>query len=214
MFFHLSVSHSVHRGAYTSWTHPLVTHTPLDIPPGPPTWTYTHPGHTNTYTYTLDTYSHRTHTPSPPLWTPPSPLWSTSSQYASYLNSFLLPVIFLHLFVILFTGGGSASVHAGIPPGSRQPPPEQTSPTEQTPPREQAQSRPPESRHLPAANTPLAADTLPLEQTPPQEQTPPPKQTPAYGLRAAGTHPTGMHSCSHVKTVEFSVFDLNLLNIL
>ena len=30
----------------------------------------------------------------------------------------------------------------------------------------------------------------------PQEQTPPPrKQTPAYGLRAAGTHPTGMHSC-------------------
>ena len=26
-------------------------------------------------------------------------------------------------------------------------------------------------------------------------QTPPGKQTPAYGLRAAGTHPTGMHSC-------------------
>ena len=24
---------------------------------------------------------------------------------------------------------------------------------------------------------------------------PPGKQTPAYGLRAAGTHPTGMHSC-------------------
>ena len=29
-----------------------------------------------------------------------------------------------------------------------------------------------------------------------QANTPPPgKQTPAYGLRAAGTHPTGMHSC-------------------
>ena len=28
-------------------------------------------------------------------------------------------VIFLNLSVILFTGGGSASVHAGIPPGSR-----------------------------------------------------------------------------------------------
>ena len=31
---------------------------------------------------------------------------------------------------------------------------------------------------------------------PPPDQTPPPgKQTPAYGLRAVGTHPTGMHSC-------------------
>ena len=50
--------------------------------------------------------------------------------------------------------------------------------------------------------TPPAADPHqsrhPPEQTPPQEQTPPPppEQTPAYGLRAAGTHPTGMHSCS------------------
>ena len=25
--------------------------------------------------------------------------------------------------------------------------------------------------------------------------TPPRKRTPAYGLRSAGTHPTGMHSC-------------------
>ena len=60
-------------------------------------------------------------------------------------------VIFLHLIVILFTGGGgSASVHAGIPlPGSRHPP---------------------------------GAD-------------PPGEQTPRDGLRAAGTHPTGMHSC-------------------
>ena len=43
----------------------------------------------------------------------------------------------------------------------------------------------------------------PWEQTPPRDQTPPPpeqtppqEQTPAYDLRAAGTHPTGMHSCS------------------
>ena len=59
---------------------------------------------------------------------------------------------------------------------------------------------------------PDQADTLPdqadlppgARQTPPQDQadtprdqadTPPGKQTPAYGLRAAGTHPTGMHSC-------------------
>ena len=42
-------------------------------------------------------------------------IWATSGQYASYWNAFLLlpankvwgKVIFLHLFVILFTGGGS-----------------------------------------------------------------------------------------------------------
>ena len=62
--------------------------------------------------------------------------------------------MFLQVSVILLTGGVSASVHAGIPPGAdttwgRQPPWEQT-PPEQTP----------------------RADT-PKEQTPPQEQTPP-----------------------------------------
>ena len=52
------------------------------------------------------------------------------------------------------------------------------------------------SRHpLPREQTPL-----PPEQTdPPNPRTrqipPPGKQTPAYGLRAAGTYPTGMHSC-------------------
>ena len=75
--------------------------------------------------------------------------------------------------------GGSASVHAGIPPQSRHPPQEQTLP---------------QSRHHP----PLGADTPqsrhPPKQTPPK-QTPPWKQTLAYSLRAAGTHPTGMHSC-------------------
>ena len=64
-------------------------------------------------------------------------------------------VIFLHLFVILFPGGGvSASVHAGIPhitweqtpPRSRPPPPRADTPPEQTP--------TPRSRH-----PPLGADT-------------------------------------------------------
>ena len=63
-------------------------------------------------------------------------------------------------------GGGSASVHAGIPPP----------PGAGTPPWEQAHT--PGSRHPPGPGTP-----------------PPGKQTRAYGLRAAGTHPTGMHSC-------------------
>ena len=69
------------------------------------------------------------------------------------------------------------------PPGSRHPPrgdPPAADPPEETPPPEQ---------------TPPGGDP-PLEQTPPRKQTlPPGKQTPAYGLRAAGTHPTGIHSC-------------------
>ena len=81
-------------------------------------------------------------------------------------NEVVAKVIFLHLFVILFTGEGG-----GIPEGTEADPP--------------------------------GADTLPPpEQTPPQEQTSPSKantpreQIQAYGLRAAGTHPTGMHSCN------------------
>ena len=67
----------------------------------------------------------------------------------------------------------------GRPPGadiprSRHPP--GADPPEQTPP----QSRPPQSR--------------PPQGRPPQSR-PPWEQTPAYDLRAAGTHPTGMHSC-------------------
>ena len=59
--------------------------------------------------------------------------------------------------MILFTGGVSASVHAGIPPPRADTPPqEQTPPGEDTPPR---------------------ADT-PQEQTPPGEDTPPRADTP------------------------------------
>ena len=75
-------------------------------------------------------------------------------------------VIFLHLFAILFTGGVLPQCMLGY-----QPPPwtRQISPDQADPPR----TRPP------GPGTPH----------------PPGKQTPAYGLRAAGTHPTGMHSC-------------------
>ena len=62
-------------------------------------------------------------------------------------NEVVAKVIFLHLFVILFTGGVLPQCMLGY--------------------------------HPPRPDT-----------TPP----PPGKQTPAYGLRAAGTHPTGMHS--------------------
>ena len=93
----------------------------------------------------------------------------------------------------LSTGGGrvSASVHAGMP----YPPRDQADPprTRQTPPRDQA--------HTPwdqAHTTPPGPGTHPRgpgRHPPRTRETPPGKQTPAYGLRAAGTHPTGMHSC-------------------
>ena len=128
-------------------------------------------------------------------------------------NEVVAKVIFLHLSVIHSVHrGGVASVHAGIPSPWEQtppelgyhPPPEQTPthppPWEQTPP----QSRPPRpdtphSRHPPWEQTPQTRHP-PREQTPPEQTPPPPgKQTPAYGLRAAGTHPTGMHSCSEYR---------------
>ena len=107
--------------------------------------------------------------------------------------------------VCLSTGGDggrvSASVHAGMPdprdqadtpPGTRQTPPG----TRQTPPDQADPSgpgRPPRTRQTP----PNQADPPRPGRPPWTRQTPPPpgKQTPAYGLRAAGTHPTGMHSC-------------------
>ena len=64
-------------------------------------------------------------------------------------NEVVTKVIFLHLSVILFTGGVSASVHAVIP-------------------------LTPRSRHPPRADVPQSRH--PLEQTPPRADTPP-KQT-------------------------------------
>ena len=77
-------------------------------------------------------------------------------------------------------------MHAGIPPPQ----------TRQTPPRP--------GRH------PRGLDTHPRIRHPPGPGRPPPrpgrsppgKQTPTYGLRAAGTHPTGMHSC-YLKICKF-----------
>ena len=80
---------------------------------------------------------------------------------------------------ILFTGGkGSASVHAGMPP-----------PGTDTP-----WGRPPQTRP-PGPDTPQEQTPSPWTR-PPQSRHPPAKQTLAYGLLVAGTHPTGMHSCS------------------
>ena len=100
----------------------------------------------------------------------------------------------------------------GRPPGTRQTPPQ----TRQNPPglgrppqtRQTSQTRQPPlgpGRHPPTrvtppnqADTPPGPGRHPPDQAdpPPDQADPPGKQTAAYGLRAAGTHPTGMHSCS------------------
>ena len=73
--------------------------------------------------------------------------------------------------------GRSPWTRQGEPPWTRQTPLDQGEPlqTRQTPP---GPGRPPRTR-----------------QTPPDQADPPGKQTSAYGQRAAGTHPTGIHSC-------------------
>ena len=83
-------------------------------------------------------------------------------------------VMFLHMSVILFMGGGSASVHTGIPT------PEQTiSPQEET----RKIFSPP--RKKPGR--------------PPQEESPPKAvHTGRYGQQVGGTHPTGIHTCYNI----------------
>ena len=73
-------------------------------------------------------------------------------------NEIVAKVIFLHLFVILFTGGGCSSVHVRI-----------ASPPKQTP---QEADTPPRSRHPPRSRQP------PKKQTPPQEADPPRSRSP------------------------------------
>ena len=97
-------------------------------------------------------------------------------------------VMFLQASVILSTGGVclSACWDTTTPPRADTPP----------------------GPFPPIADTPVQQP--PLEQTPPKTNppgpdTPPGKQTPGYSQRAAGTHPTGMHSCV--------VIDLHQLHI-
>ena len=122
---------------------------------------------------------------------PVGPYWWAVSYIIRIItgrNEVVAKVIFLHLSVILFTGGVSASVHAGIPhspweqtppgadsPGGRHPPGADTPPGADNPPgsrHPQGADMPPQSRH-PREQIwhPLGADN-PREQTPPQEQTP------------------------------------------
>ena len=65
-------------------------------------------------------------------------------------------------------------------------------PPEQTP--------PPRSRHPPGLNPPTRYPLGPGTHRPGTPPTPR-KQTPAYGQWAAGTHPTGMHSCDVIMSI-------------
>ena len=98
--------------------------------------------------------------------------------------------MFLHLSVILFTGG-CASIHAGIPhpPGST-PPGKHTPSPGITPP--SPGSTPPQEAHNPWEADPPGSTHIPWE-APPQGSTHPSSRETAAG--ADGTHPTGMHSC-------------------
>ena len=85
-------------------------------------------------------------------------------------NEVVAKVIFLHLSVILFTGGSAS----GVTPLGRRHHPEGGTP--------HRQGDPPQQGYPPRR---------PLGRRPSRQGDPPP----AYGQWAAGTHPTGMHSC-------------------
>ena len=88
-------------------------------------------------------------------------------------------IMFLQASVILLTGEGSASVHAGIPPplGADTPPASRSRhlPWEQTPP---PGSRHPQEQTLPEADTP----PCPPEQTPPGADTPGSRHPPPQSM--------------------------------
>ena len=95
------------------------------------------------------------------------------------------------------------SVHRGGS-GKENPPRPDTPPSMETPPlpwRTPRHGEPPRDQTPPGPDPP---GTRPPPGPDPPDQTPPGKQTPAFGLRSAGTHPTGMHSC-FVKNFSFII---------
>ena len=117
-------------------------------------------------------------------------------------------VMFLHLSVILSTGGeGLPQCMLGYhPPGTRHPPqsrhppgpgpPKANTPrTSPPPPRDQVtpEQTPPPWDQVPRSRHPLPGSSPPWSRHPLGPGTPPPPQETA--TCADGTHPTGIHSC-------------------
>ena len=145
-------------------------------------------------------------------------------------NEVVAKVMFLHLSVILFTGGLPQCMlgnHHKPPPLRRHVPPrkhaslgsppwEACTPPEACTPRSMHPSR----KH---ACTPWEAHTpLPGKHAPPEACTPlgsthpppPEEQTLAYGQWVASTHPTGMQSCSIYCRINcFSLVELHLFYV-
>ena len=100
-------------------------------------------------------------------------------------------VIFSQASVILFTGGGSTSVYAGIPsPSSRPPPPNKADP--------------------PGKETPLARQTPPGKVDPPARQTPHAVHAGRYAQQAGGMHPTGMQFLFFLMVTVYLKFQLKI----
>ena len=116
-------------------------------------------------------------------------------------NEVVAKVMFLLMSVILSTGGGSASVHAGIlplpqeggiPVAKENPPPRRTPPAKETP---QRRWHPP-AKETPPERDPQGAPPLPRRppqrrKHPPAKETPPKKETPQEGGLPPGPHPRG-----------------------
>ena len=118
-------------------------------------------------------------------------------------NEVVAKVMFLPVSVILYMGGSPEN-----PPQTRQTPPpgpRRTPLAGRTPHPPRTKENPPWTRQTPPGpkRTPPAGRTPPGPRRTPQtgrhppgpRRTPSGKKTAAYGQWAAGTHPTGMHSC-------------------
>ena len=110
----------------------------------------------------------------------------------------------------------------GTPPGTRYPPGPGTPPRDQVPP--QTRYTPPGTRYTPRTRYtppgqihPSGPGTPPGTRYTPPDQVHPPgtRYTPPgpgrYGLRAGGTHPTGMHSCFRSMLLERLFFHQGFL---
>ena len=122
-------------------------------------------------------------------------------------NEVVAKVIFLHLFVILFTGGCLPQCMLGYHPPEQIPPWEQTPPGADTP----WEQTPPRSRHTPWADTPQEQTHPPRAHTPQSrhhtpswEQTPHPllgADTPREQTPSWSRHPSPREEDSGIRSM-------------